>query len=214
MSKKDDDVVEDFLSVDNSIPGQNFVCLSFVSPETLLKKKETFILHKFLLSMAKDYNLSETDLIDKFEDFKYVNEKNFTQEFTEQNEFRCNTRGVKIRGVYDTKVEAEYRAKLLQKQDNCHSVFIGQVGYWLPWDPSLSYVDEIDGEYLNDELNTLMKKYKENQENKNQEFTDLVNEKTQSVKKTINDNDPWLEKTKNEENEKIEENEIENNIST
>jgi len=66
MSKKDDDVVEDFLSVDNSIPGQNFVCLSFVSPETLLKKKETFILHKFLLSMAKDYNLSETDLIDKF----------------------------------------------------------------------------------------------------------------------------------------------------
>ena len=35
MEKKE--IVEDFLTVDSSIPGQNYVCLSFVSPETLGK---------------------------------------------------------------------------------------------------------------------------------------------------------------------------------
>ena len=75
--------------------------------------------------MSNEYNISEDDLINKFEDYKYVNEKTLSQKFTEENDFVCNTRGVKVRGSYDTKSEAEFRAKLLQKQDPNHSVFIG-----------------------------------------------------------------------------------------
>ena len=32
----------DYLEVDESIPGQNYVCLSFVSPEALIESKESF----------------------------------------------------------------------------------------------------------------------------------------------------------------------------
>ena len=34
---------EDFLTVDKPIPGQNFVCMSFVSPETTLLQKSELI---------------------------------------------------------------------------------------------------------------------------------------------------------------------------
>ena len=186
------ETTEDYLNVDNAVPGQQFCCISFISPESIIKK-ETFILHNFLKHMSNEYNISEDDLINKFEDYKYVNEKTLSQKFTEENDFVCNTRGVKVRGSYDTKSEAEFRAKLLQKQDPNHSVFIGQVGYWLPWDPSLTYVDDIDGEYLNNELNTLMKKYKENQENKDAQFNELVSEKM-AIKQPIDNSDPWLDK--------------------
>ena len=32
---KETEVEEDFLNVDNPVPGQNFVCLSFLSPEKI-----------------------------------------------------------------------------------------------------------------------------------------------------------------------------------
>ena len=35
-------VQEDYLEVDDPINGQNYVCLSFVSPETLIQNKESF----------------------------------------------------------------------------------------------------------------------------------------------------------------------------
>ena len=137
---------EDYLNIDNPIPGQKFCCISFLSPESIVKKKELFILHNFLKHMSTEYNISENDLINKFEDYKYVNEKGLSEQFTEENNYQCNTRGVKVRGTYDTKHEAEFRAKLLQKQDSSHSVFIGQVGYWLPWDHNADGVQ--DEEYL------------------------------------------------------------------
>lgn len=48
----------------------------------------------------------------------------------------CNIRGLKIRGVYDTYDEAVKRAEHLQKVDPDFHVFVGEVGKWLPWDPS------------------------------------------------------------------------------
>jgi hypothetical protein len=48
--------VEDFLEADPPIRGQNFVCLSFISPEKVLKNKETFKVTKFLEFLFKDTN--------------------------------------------------------------------------------------------------------------------------------------------------------------
>jgi hypothetical protein len=48
MSQDNTEIKEDFLEVDPKIPGQNYVCLSFVSPEKILKQKEVFISSKFL----------------------------------------------------------------------------------------------------------------------------------------------------------------------
>ena len=49
------DVTEDFLEVDQPIPGQNYACISFVSPEEVLKKKELFMVHKYLKTVSKKY---------------------------------------------------------------------------------------------------------------------------------------------------------------
>ena len=44
----------------------------------------------------------------------------------------CKVRGLKIRGVYSTKEEADKRAQYLQKIDADFHVFVGEVGKWLP----------------------------------------------------------------------------------
>ena len=200
------EIEEDFLSVDQKVPGQNYCCLSFISHEKVLKQKETFILNEFLKEMSTEYNITESKLIEKFEDFKYKNESTLTEKFTEDNDFSTNVRGVKVRGIYDTKKEADVRAKVLQRQDKHHSVFVGQVGYWLPWDPSLSYLDKVDGQYLDNDLNTLMQKYNENQESKDVFFQEMVKEKTNTTKeisdKITEDEDPWMKKV-NEKNEVV-----------
>jgi len=204
---EENEIEEDFLSVDHKVPGQNFCCLSFISPEKIIKQKETFILHEFLKEISSEYNITEDKLIEKFEDFKYKHETTLTEKFTEDNDFTTNVRGVKIRGVYDTKKEADVRAKVLQRQDKHHSVFVGQVGYWLPWDPSLSYLDKVEGQYLDNDLNTLMQKYNENQENKDVFFQEMVKEKTSSTKeisdKITEKDDPWMQKL-NQKDEEVE----------
>ena len=42
FSKKTDEDYTDLLDEDKPIAGQKFVCLSFVSPEKILKQKEIF----------------------------------------------------------------------------------------------------------------------------------------------------------------------------
>ena len=157
---------EDFLSVDTPIPGQNFVCLSFVSPEKELANKNIFMMHHFLKSFSEKYNTSENELVEKYKDFMYLNEERLEKEFFEENDFKCSVRGVKVRGCYDTYKEASVRAKLLQRKDTNFHVFVGQVGYWLPWDPSADNIE--DQEYQEGQLNKLVKKYQENTKKRDQ----------------------------------------------
>ena len=153
----------DFLENDSPIPGQNYVCLSFLSPESCIVDKQLFSMYKYL---------QENDLIKtSFENFKgeyeeYTLRENETieKQFHEKNDFSTSVRGLKVRGVYDNVVEAKYRAKQLQRKDPLFNVFVGQVGFWLPWDPSPGEIQE--QEYLNDQLNTLMKSYRQNQEHR------------------------------------------------
>ena len=44
---------EDFLTADQNVPGQNYVCLSFVSPEKILKQKEVFKMLSFIKEKYK-----------------------------------------------------------------------------------------------------------------------------------------------------------------
>ena len=64
-------VVEDFLEADTEIPGQKFVCLSFVSPENILENKEVFRIGKFLEVMAKNYDLDANKIQEKYKDLKF-----------------------------------------------------------------------------------------------------------------------------------------------
>ena len=40
--------IEDFLEVDRPIHGQNYACLSFISPESFLKQREFYFFNQFM----------------------------------------------------------------------------------------------------------------------------------------------------------------------
>jgi hypothetical protein len=167
------EIKEDFLEVDSKIPGQNYVCLSFVSPEKLLKKKELYFVTKFLDYLVNDPTQSVQDIREKilnkettidydnvkqlYEDWKYLKNEDIEHEFYELNDYKTTMRGIKVRGVYDTCKEATVRAQVLRRKDPSFNVFVGQVGYWLPWDPECETVPE--QEYQEGQLNELVKKY-------------------------------------------------------
>jgi len=179
----------DFLEVDKPIPGQNFVCMSFLSPESAVKERYLWYLKEFLNDLVKPIpqpdGMSEMEyktklhsiLMHKFtyksisdiwEDFLYSNKEDLNKKYDEEVDFQTSTRGLKLRGVYDTYREAKRRSDQIARFDKKHNVYIGQMGYWLPWDPDPHEVQE--QEYQEKELNTLMKKYQENLINKEEFF--------------------------------------------
>jgi len=204
------DTREDFLEVDGPIAGQNYVCLSFVSPENTLKQKEVFMFQKFMTQRCGElekkideitekasdtlknkirnelrselrYQMKYTyeQFNEKFEDFKYKFNDDLTKQFDKQCNFQTNVRGVKVRGVFSTYEEAAKRAKILQGKDRSFHVFVGSVGYWLPWDPCADRIE--NEEYLEQELNTLMKEYKENEIRKDLFFEEQKREAKQDA---------------------------------
>ena len=205
---------EDYLEADKEIRGQNYVCLSFISPENVLKNKDNYYVHNFLKSICSEYGLDEESLEDKYKDYLFNSKEQLDKDFSEQNEFRTTVRGLKIRGTYDTLQEAEMRAKRLQKSDPNFNVFVGQVGFWLPWDPEPKDVGE--EQYLNDELNNLMSEYKSNADKRDEIFNtrkrDLIqknnleveahhakleeleksNEQLNTISENLTGEDPWL----------------------
>merc|ERR1711907_424966 len=141
--------------------GQNFVCISFISPEKIIKEKNVFYAKKFLNHLSKNLKLEIKDIEDKYQDFLYKNEEEIEKEFNEENKNLTSVRGLKIRGTYNTKREADVRAQVLQRLDKNFHVYVGQVGYWLPWDPNPDRI--ADNQYMEKELQNLVKSYNENQ---------------------------------------------------
>jgi len=116
----------------------------------------------------------ESTIQEAYDTFLYKHRKRLEDEFFATNSFRTTVQGLKIRGVYDTYAEALNRAKTLQKLDPSFNVYVGQVGFWLPWDPEPHTV--ADQEYADDQLNQLMKKYKENEATRDELYAqDKVN---------------------------------------
>ena len=170
----------DYLDVDDTIPGQNYVCLSFVSPEALIQKREAFNVSKFLQSYCKEQELEFKDIYSKYEDFAYKFSDKLQRDFDEANDFQTSMRGVKVRGVYDTRQAAEARAKKLSTSDSSFHVFVGQVGYWLPWDPNADGIqDEV---FQNSQLNDMMEKYQENNINRDIFYEEQKREKVKAAR--------------------------------
>ena len=261
-----------WLESDKEIPGQKYICLSFLSPEKVLANKEVFFFNRFLKNYEVEYKVSasekflmdqvqqvtraiskvedllanssyvapkaatdlsgsapladlsgspvvtdlsgakqwrddslkilqdvranlsknaaddlavyvkdnmrdfkETGIQESYDNFMFKNRKKLEEEFFTKNEFRTSIRGLKVRGVYDTAAEAGARAKTLQKLDPYFNVYVGQMGFWLPWDPEPSEV--ADQEYAEDQLNTLMKNYKQNESQKEQLYEEQKRER-------------------------------------
>ena len=212
---------QDFLEQDPPLRGQNYVCLSFLSPEDALKKKESFYFETFLSSFSKDMvdffsNLEEkykddvdtlknikerysyvfdTDRIqDEYQYFVNNHSSQLDNEFYEKNDFQTCIRGIKVRGVFDTLREAEVRAQVLKRIDDRFHVYVAEVGCWCPWSPNPDDVQE--QEFAEAHLNTLMKKYKENQAKKDYFFEERKRELQflKTKEQLDKDGDAWLDK--------------------
>ena len=227
IQEVNEDIKEDFLDVDKAIPGQNYCCISFVSPDKILGKKEDYYFHEFskkrFQSFQKDFNgkletlmamsvdgkvdlsaltdlqqsfkgdsnrqVSQTfeSFCDDLKDFKYANEEAIEAKFHEENNFQTSVRGVKIRGSYNTIREAQIRAKVLQRMDPSFHIFVGQVGYWLPWDPTADKIE--NQEYQNNQLNEMVKKYKVNEAKRDEFYEQQKQEKKKTAIKLITENE-------------------------
>tara|TARA_B110000967_G_C18879603_1_gene560251 strand:+ start:242 stop:1081 length:840 start_codon:yes stop_codon:yes gene_type:complete len=181
MSGKEEKV--DYLEVDDPLPGQDWVCISFVSPNDDVESKEHFSVAKFLQAVCKDKDMDFQKVIQQYKDFKYKNEEQLQRDFDEQNNFKTSLRGVKVRGTYSTRDEAERRAKRLQGLDSDFHVFVGQVGYWLPWDPCADKIE--DESFIDSQLNDMMEKYKENNVNKDIFYEEQKREKVKSAREEV-----------------------------
>lgn len=115
-----------------------------------------------------------------YETFLFKHKKRLDEQFFSDNAFRTTVQGLKVRGVYDTYAEALGRAKTLQKIDPSFNVYVGQVGFWLPWDPEPQEIQ--DQEYADDQLNTLMKKYKENESQRDEYYAQTKKDRLGSSK--------------------------------
>ena len=137
--------------------------VAFLSKKYSLKIDDLF---KDLEEFTKVHNedIKKTDIGEQYNVFLLKNEKDLDTEFTEKVAFRTNVRGVKLRRVFANLEEAQMFAKVLQRKYPRDSLYVGKVGCWLPWDPSEHQMPEV--EYAEKELNELMRKYKENEVNR------------------------------------------------
>jgi len=184
--------IVDYLDEDRTIPGQKYVCLSFVSPEKVLDDKKIFNLYRFMKSGKANTDLEFEKFQEEYKNYCDDEDEALQTEFDTISDFQTSVRGVKIRGVYDNERAAKIRAQVLQKIDNSFHVFIGQVGFWLPWDPSANKIEE--QEYLEENLNKLVKEY-----NKNQVKKDMFYEEKKSEQKKAALEHSLRQKKKNKE---------------
>jgi hypothetical protein len=223
----------DFLDEDKSIRGQNYVLLSFLSPEQILVEKDSYYFSKFLNHFGKDmktlfdglrakypdssemieniennhkYLTDPIEMNEQYKFFKSTNSSEIEADYYRDNNFQTSIRGIKVRGTFDTIDEAKNRSEFLKKLDNKFDIFIGQVGCWCPWSPNPSDLKE--QEFAESQLNTLMKKYKENMDNKDEVFEERKQSAFKSSSQSDNVDvsdladeiskvDPWSERKEN-----------------
>jgi hypothetical protein len=143
-----------------------------------------------LLKDAQEYvnvrkeEVKQTDIHEQYQIFLLKNEKELQEMFDNQVEFRTNIRGVKVRRAFATEEETQMLAKVLQRRNPKDNLSSGKVGAWLPWDPSEHLMPEV--EYAEKELNELMRKYKENESNKEMFFAE---QREESIKKQKDENE-------------------------
>ena len=125
--------------------------------------------------------VKKTDIHEKYQVFLLKHEKELDTSYSEKVDFQTNVRGVKVRRVFANLEEAQMFTKVLQRKYPRDNLYIGKVGCWLPWDPSENVVQEV--EYAEKELNEMMRKYKENEVNKDIFFDERKNEKIEDQKK-------------------------------
>lgn len=139
----------DYLTEDDPMPGQNWVCLSFLAPE-----------------------------IERIKN--------------------CSLRGIKVRGVFNKREDADEHAEKLRKKDPDFDIFVGEVGKWLPWDPDPEQIE--NEKWQEKELNHIASKYKKAREQSKVMFEER---KEEMMRKTALEEDNKLKKIRSRLRKKL-----------
>ena len=153
--------------------------MAFLSKKYSLKIDDLLVDANEFVKVRKE-EVKKTDIQEQFQTFLLKNEKDLQELYDHEVNFRTNVRGVKIRRVFPTVEEAQNFAKFLQHRSPKDNVYVGKVGLWLPWDPSEHLMPEV--QYAEKELNELMRKYKENESNKEIFFAEQREESIKTQK--------------------------------
>ena len=115
--KKSDQNYVDLLDEDKSISGQKFVCLSFISPEKVLKNKELFIFQEFLKKWDFLKSLEKFQQFIHFISFKYKMDVNVLQKDLEDfaKEERSN--------LIKSSIEDDFKNFLDTNEEELESMF-------------------------------------------------------------------------------------------
>ena len=74
---------------------------------------------------------------------------------------KCDKFGIKIRGAFATRDEAEKHAKRLQKEDATFDIYVVDMYKWLLIPPDRDSIEDVH--YANEKLEEIFTKYRENQ---------------------------------------------------
>ena len=110
----------DLLDEDKAVAGQKFTCVSFISPEKILKQKELFFFKEFL----KHWDYSKN--IEKFTQFlNFLSHKynfNFDSIMKDLQEFIKSEQGELVK----TNIEDDYKNFIDAKEDDLEKLFLEQ----------------------------------------------------------------------------------------
>jgi hypothetical protein len=138
--------------------------------------------------MGRVFKANETEYSawsELVKDYEFKNGEADDAEFDAQNNYQTSIRGVKIRGTYSTLKEAKVRAAVLQKMDPRFHIFVLPVGYWCPSNPDPNKLSLKDQEYSNNELNTLMKAYHENEVKKDMFYEEQTRQRIKEEQEQV-----------------------------
>jgi len=182
-------------SMDKFFDFIHFIAFKYkLSAEQLIADYTEFI-------QEESVKLKEQSVSDDFKNFVDKNEEELTLKFNKKNDFQTSVRGLKIRGVFPTQEEAEFRCKKIREFDPNHDIFVGPVGMWIPWDPDAYKTGRV--EFMEEELNQLHHEKVKNEEKARADFEHRVKE---SKKKAIEENIKNAQKSGNKLTQQIDEN--------
>ena len=186
--------VEDFLDNDDVIPGQTHLCVTFLTPEHVLKKKEVcdaayFLKHIFSDGVTSTHICEEgtyNEIKQRYQNFKEDNRDVLQEKYNEEQPFQTGVMGLKVRGAFANEEDARNRAKKLQKSDKIYHTIVGTMGAWLEVNPNIYNIE--DHEHYTDEFNEvslgdLSKNYNQNKSGREELMQNMREEHMKKLRK-------------------------------
>lgn len=180
------------LDVDPEIPDQKYPVLSFMFPNDVVQKKESFFVQEFWKTLSKspqfrllkEYANNETiptevreslqmivelPMAEQYETFLSKNYEKLHEVYRKRTNNLADTYGVMFRGAFPTLEQAKAHTDKLCEREKTFHKFVGLQGHWLPLDSTAA--DFIgDQKYTNENLNNLMSDFQKQQKKKDEHY--------------------------------------------